>query len=120
MSLYKFIASARELKEFDIDKDIMRINVLTDLSEASYYTDKKNCATFEWSFSEQNAQVLITRIKEHLRICPRIELWNTIEGDKKDTIVKKCSKNILTIDNIKEIWGTQKLEQPQCLVVYNA
>lgn len=120
MSLYKFLASARELKEFDTDKDIMKINVLTDLTEASNYTDKKNCATIEWNFSEQNAEVLITRIKEHLRICPRIELWNTKTGDKKDAVIKKCSKNILTIDKIKEIWGIESLEQPQCLVVYNA
>lgn len=120
MNLYRFLASARELNEFSKDEDVMKINVLSDLSETSNYTDKKNCASFEWNYSEKNAEVLISRIKEHLRICPRIELWNTTLGEKKDAIIKKCSKNILTIDKIKDIWGKESFEQPECLVVYNS
>lgn len=120
MGLYRFLASARELKEFSNDEKIMKINVIDDLSQISSYTDKKNCAEFNWKYSEENAQVLISCIKEHLKICPRIELWNTNIDTKKDAIIKKCSKNILTIDKIKDIWGKDSFEQPECLVVYNS
>ena len=117
MSLNKFLASARELKEIDQD---MKIEKVTDLSEVSNYADKKNCAKFEWIYSEQNAEKLIQYIKEHLKICPRIELWNTCDSNNKEAIVKKCSKNILNIEYIKEIWGKENITQPQCLVVYNS
>lgn len=117
MSLNKFLASARELKELDQD---IKISTITDLSETSNYTDKKNCASFEWSYSEQNAEKLIEYIKEHLKLCPRIELWNTANTDNKDAVVKKCSKYILNKEYIKEIWGKESVSQPECLVVYNA
>ena len=120
MSLYRFFASARELKEVVEMPDVMKISTLTDLTEVSNYTDKKNCAHIEWNYNEANAEVLISYIKEHLKICPRIELWNTMQGNKKDAIVTKCSKNILTKERIKEIWGKDSFEQPECLVVYNA
>ena len=32
MSLYRFLASARELKEFSNDEKIMKVNVIDDLS----------------------------------------------------------------------------------------
>lgn len=117
MSLNKFIASARELKELNQD---IKISVIKDLSEASNYTDKKNCATFEWSYSEQNAEKLIEYIKDHLKICPRIELWNTTDSNKEGAIIKKCSKLILNKEYIKEIWGKESVSQPECLVVYNS
>lgn len=117
MSLNKFIASARELKE--VNQDI-KISVIKDLSEASNYTDKKNCAIFEWSYSEKNVEKLIEYIKEHLKICPRIELWNTTNSKDNNAIVRKCSKLILNKDYIKEIWGKESVVQPECLVVYNS
>ena len=117
MSLNKFLASARELKELDQD---IKISTITDLSETSNYTDKKNCASFEWSYSEQNAEKLIEYIKEHLKLCPRIELRNTANTNNNDAVVKKCSKYILNKEYIKEIWGKESVSQPECLVVYNA
>ncbi len=120
MGIYRFLASSRELKEIDDKKDIMKISVLTDLSQISEYTDKKNCATFEWNYTDENAEKLIEYIKEHLKICPRIELWSTQIGEKRDAIIKKCSKYILNKDYIKDIWGKDSLDYPQCLIVYNA
>ncbi len=133
MGLYRFFASARELKAYEKEciksdsakvvlreQNTLKIEVEKDLSLASNYTDKKNCACLEWNYNEQNAEILIAYIKEHLKMCPRIELWNTWAGDKKDAIVKKCSKNILTKEKIKDIWGKESFEQPECLVVYNA
>lgn len=120
MNLYRFFASARELKEVKEMPNIMKIGTLTDLTEASNYTDKKNCAYIEWNYNEENAEVLINYIKDHLKICPRIELWNTRLGSKENAVVTKCSKNILTKEKIKEIWGKESFEQPECLVVYNA
>lgn len=125
MSLYRFFASARELKEYPNNKDkndnlSIRVVVENELSEASKYTDKKNCASLEWKYDDQNAEILIAYIKEHLKICPRIELWRTGVGEKGAAIIKKCSKNILNKEKIKEIWGMDSLDQPACLVVYNS
>ena len=120
MSSYKFFASARELKDYNENPSIMTIHTISDLSEVSNYTDKKNCASIEWNYNEENAEVLIGYIKEHLKICPRIELWNTELGIDSDAIITKCSKNILTKEKIKEIWGKESFEQPECLVVYNS
>ncbi len=118
MSLYRFFASARELK--DEDNGQIKIAVENDLSIASKYTDKKNCASLEWAYNDQNAEVLIGYIKEHLKICPRIELWRTGNGDKSQAIIQKCSKNILNKEKIKEIWGGDASTKPACLVVYNS
>lgn len=124
MSLYRFFASSRELKEFaqeDTNEvlDSIRIVVENDLSVASKYTDKKNCASLNWKYNDQNAEVLIAYIKEHLKMCPRIELWRAGVGDKATAVIQKCSKNILNKEKIKELWGQDSLE-PACLVVYNA
>ena len=120
MSLYRFFASARELKDFNENPSIMTIHTIDDLSEVSNYTDKKNCATIEWKYNEENAEILIDYIKEHLKICPRIELWNTSNEVSKEAVITKCSKHILTKERIKEIWGKESFEQPECLVVYNS
>ena len=120
MSLYRFFASARELKDYNENPSIMTINTISDLSEVSNYTDKKNCASIEWNYNEENAEVLISYIKDHLKMCPRIELWNTSSDSEKDVVVTKCSKYILNKERIKEIWGKESFEQPECLVVYNS
>ncbi len=124
MSLYKFFASSRELKAFSNDDssstlEPMKIIVENDLSKVSRYTDKKNCALLSWKFSDKNAEILISYIKEHLKLCPRIELWRAGNGDKSNAIIQKCSKNILNAEKIKELWGQDSLETA-CLVVYNA
>ena len=59
-------------------------------------------------------------IKEHLKTCPRIELWRVGLGDKSTAIIEKCSKNILSKEKIKELWGKDGLCQSACLVVYNS
>ncbi len=120
MSLHRFFASARELKDFNDNSNVMTIHTISDLSEVSNYTDKKNCASIEWNYNEENAEILINYIKDHLKICPRIELWNTMQGNKDNAVITKCSKYILTKEKIKEIWGKESFEQPECLVVYNA
>lgn len=114
MSLYRFIASQRELD----DLQDLNITTITDSTKASFYTDKKNLATIEFDYNDDNAEKLIAYIKEHLKICPRIELWNTTNNNK-DAIIKKCSKNILTKEQIKEVFDST-LDQTKCLVVYNA
>lgn len=119
MELYRFIASDRELKEYREDVNTMVIKVEEDISKVSDYTTKKNFAKIEFNYNDTNVEALIAYIKEHLRICPRIELWNTFAGDK-DAIVKKCSKNILNKDYIKELWGNDSLSKTKCLVVYNS
>ncbi len=126
MRLYRFFASARELKNFVNEKEgnsnlqPIRIVVENDLSEASKYTDKKNCALLDWDYNDQNAEILIAYIKEHLKICPRIELWRAGIGDKTEAVIKKCSKNILNKEKIKEIWGKDSFDETACLVVYNS
>ncbi len=112
MSLYRFLASSRELKE----DNSLKIVIQNDLSVASKYTDKKNCATLASECTDQNVDLLIAYIKEHLKICPRIELWRTGVGK---AVIEKCSKNILSKDKIKELWSKDSIE-PACLVVYNA
>lgn len=119
MNLYRFLASDRELKNYNFE-DNSKIISSEDMSIASNYTSKKNCALIEWNYTEENVDSLIAYIKDHLKICPRIELWNTNSNSKDNTIIKKCSKNILTKENIKEIWGTNTFDGTKCLVVYNA
>lgn len=120
MELRRFIASARELKDYNENPSVMSINTISDLTLVSNYTDKKNCAAVEINFNEENAQILIDYIKDHLKMCPRIELWNTSSNNNKDVVMTKCSKYILNVEKIKEIWGKESFEQPQCLVVYNS
>lgn len=117
MELYRFLASDREFKEYD---GTMKIVACDDYTKVAPYTSKKNFAQIEFNYNESSVDDLIAYIKDHLKICPRVELWNTITGINKDAIVKKCSKNILNRDYIKELWGKDSFEQPECLVVYNA
>ena len=114
MSLHKFIASQRELN------DLQELNIIPVEynAAANNYTDKKNLATIEFDYNDDNAEKLIAYIKEHLKICPRIEIWNA-SNRNKETIITKCSKNILTKEQIKEVFDNT-LEQNRCLVVYNA
>ena len=74
--------------------------------------------TLDKIYNDDNAEKLIAYIKEHLKICPRIEIWNA-SNRNKETIITKCSKNILTKEQIKEVFDNT-LEQNRCLVVYNA
>ena len=120
MELHRFFASARELRNYNENPSVMTINTISDLSLVSNYTDKKNCATIEWNYNEENAEILIDYIKEHLKMCPRIELWNTAPNNDKDVVMTKCSKYILNAEKIKEIWGKESFEQTECLVVYNS
>lgn len=117
MGLYRFLASDREFKEYD---GTMKIVTIDDCTKVAPYTSKKNFAQIEFNYNESSVNDLIAYIKEHLKICPRIELWNTALGNTKDAIIKKCSKNILNKEYIKELWGKENIEQPECLVVYNA
>lgn len=117
MGLYRFLASDREFKEYD---GTMKIVAIDDYTKVAPYTSKKNFAQIEFNYNESSVNDLIAYIKEHLKICPRIELWNTALGNTKDAIVRKCSKNILNKEYIKELWGKENIEQPECLVVYNA
>lgn len=117
MGLYRFLASDRELKEYD---GTMKIVIENDYEKVAPYTSKKNFAQIEFNYNESSVNDLIAYIKEHLKICPRIELWNTNIGNTKDAIIRKCSKNILNKEYIKELWGKDKFEQPECLVVYNS
>ena len=122
MSLYRFLASARELKDYATNENNTQIKIAAfdNLKEASQFTDKKNCATLEWTCNDQNIDLLISYIKEHLKTCPRIELWRVGRGDKSTAIIEKCSKNILSKEKIKELWGKDGLCQSACLVVYNS
>lgn len=119
MGLYRFLASDRVFKDYQ-ELDEMKIISSNDMTIASNYTTKKNCAYLEWDYNENNAEKLISYIKEHLRICPRIELWCTNNKSTEDVIVSKCSKHILTKEKIKEVLGKDITEQPRCLVVYNS
>jgi len=118
MKLYRFLASDRELKDYKFEDNSKIISSL-DMSIASNYTSKKNCALIEWNYSEENVDSFIAYIKEHLKMCPRIEIWNTTTNTD-NTIIKKCSKNILTKENIKEVLSTEQFDSTKCLVVYNA
>lgn len=140
MSIYQFMASDKELEEYDNgiivlsgnklrnrknffiteeqELQAMRIRIEDDMSYASLYTNKKQCVYIEWYYTEKNAKVMLAYIKKHLEVAKEIELWNVWLNEKKKPRIKKCSLKELDIKRIKEIFGKESFVEPECLVVY--
>lgn len=143
MSNYQFFASDHKLDEYDngiiiFDGDnlvnpnrndrcitdfderyAMRIIHEDDMVETSKYTKKKYCAYVEWYYCTFNAEVMIEYIKNHLQNSRQIELWNVWMGEKSVPQIKKCRLGDIQIATIKEIWGKDHYEKPECLLIYD-
>lgn len=131
MSNYRFIASDKELAEYDNgivilggrkarseEKQDMRILKEDDMSYASIYTKKKQCAFIEWYYTKDNAQVMLEYIRNHLKTSKEIELWDVWLNENRKPNIMKCSIKELNIQKIKEIFGKAEFVEPECLVVY--
>lgn len=139
MSLYQFFASDKKIKLYDNMKirkvkegdlsciisvtprfeiNSIRIFVEEDKSLTMPYTDKKFCNYIEWLYTDENAEIIIEFIKEHLSESPKIELWNTWLGDKSTVVKKKVSVSELSTSHIRDIWGKKYFDNVECLVVY--
>lgn len=139
MSNYQFFASSMPIKEYDnlkvkkydLYKDFcliakspldesraMRIIKEEDLSLVKPYTDKSYCNYIEWLYNEENANIIVDFIKEHLQSNYTIELWNTWFGDYSNPEKYKIPVNRLQIKDIKKIWGKDYFDRNECLIVY--
>lgn len=107
----------RCITDFD-ERYAMRIIHEDDMTEASRYTDKKYCAYIEWYYCTFNAEAMIEYIKKHLQNSRQIELWDVWMGEKSSPQIKKCRSEDVRITTIKEIWGKDHYEKPECLLIY--
>lgn len=121
MSRYQFFASDEKLAEYDDGifswDEMLRIFVEDDLSIARRYTDRKYCAYLEWQYSEKMAEIIISYIKEHLKVASQIELWDTWLEEKEQPRIQKCSVRDVSVKDIAEIFDRECYDAPVCLVI---
>lgn len=141
MSRYQFFASNAPIKEYDnlkIKKITihnesaiymktpmdewhgMRIIQEEDLTLTAPYTGKPYCNFLEWYYNDENAEIIVEFVKEHLATNASIELWNTWLEDRSAVRKRKIPVQDLKVEDIRELWGQDSFVQNECLVVYKA
>lgn len=67
--------------------------------------------------TDRNAGIIIKYIQDHLKKAQDIELWNTWMGEKEIETSKKCKADELLEKNVREIWGKDEFNNPECLKI---
>jgi hypothetical protein len=111
------IVQIRFESAFD-ERKAMRLISEDDVYYASKYTDKPYVNYLEWHYNEENAQVVMDYIKDHLKDRFTLRLYNTWESDDSPATVKKVPLDELTIEDIKWIWGRGCPDGNECLLVF--
>lgn len=137
MSSYQFFASDTPLREYENpkiklkadDKSTtllystadgsceMRIILEDDADLRKSYTTLAYSTYIEWSYSAENAKIVIAYIKEHLQSASKIQLWNAWLGDKSLPQKKKLPVDELKEKHILELWGNGFSGRTECLEI---
>lgn len=138
MSIYRFIASNKPLKEISkgfkqINKNNFIINEkeLLNITNETYdgyyseYTNKQNVVFVEGEFKigykmyNKKIDVVLEYIKEHLVNNDEIEIWNIWMDDKNKEVTKTyCKLKDLNRGHIINIWCKDDFNYPECLTIY--
>ncbi len=125
MSLYRFMASDKEMPEYGTNNtntmvivDGLDISKEEDMDYVSQYTDKEFVNYVEFNYNLENAQKVIDYIKDLLKDRFAVLLYNTWDTDKSPLTFKSININDLTVETIKELWGQESFKNNECLKIY--
>ena len=118
MSLYRFIASDKEMPEYTNTNNYINIEKEEDMLYVKKYTDKEFVNYVEFHYTDENAQEIIDYIKNLLNDRFAVLLYNTWENDKSPLNLKSINIKDLSVKDIKDIWGAKMFKNNECLKVY--
>ncbi len=137
MSQYQFIASEKPLFEefsdarmiYDPSQKVLakssysqdsylRIIEDSDIIPARAYTNKPYIYLLDWSYTEENAAILIDIIQTYMKNEYKLLCYNVWEGDKTPVEARKLPIEDINIDVIRNLWDKDLFDVNECLCIF--